>query len=156
MRNIILILCILAASLHLNSCTSDHEAGTVNDIPDTLTLTIDGQVKNFTSVNVVESSVTDTNENQTIPTYNILATNSSDDGEFVAFQLRRNYTGPGGLYEFIYNNGQGSHSFGDNFTFITTQNSPNVLIGEFSGPLYIENSELPSVTITNGSFNITY
>lgn len=152
MKNIILFIGLVTIGLLSNSC-SDHSAETVNTLPDNLTLTVNGVERKFTDVSIVESTYT--NEDQNIPSYNVLATHEEDNGEFVAFQIRRDYTGNDGLYEFIYTTPAGSHTVSGNFTFSITQNSGNRITGTFSGPLF-DNSDAvtPSVTVTEGSFDI--
>jgi len=152
MKNIALFISFMTMGITLNSC-SDHSVETVNNVPDKVILTIDGTEKIFTDVSVTESTYT--NADQNIPTYNILATNGNDNGEFVAFQIGRDYTGTDGLYEFIYTTATGSKTISDNFSFNISQNSNNRLQGNFSGPLFDNaEAETPSATVTGGSFDI--
>lgn len=156
MKTIIAFISIIIMGFTFSSC-SDHSSDTVNPIPDSITLKVDGVQKTFTNVVVAQSSFLDTNENETVPTYNVLANYEDDNGEYIAFQVRRDYTGSGGLYQFIYTTPNGSHSLSQGFTFATTQNTAAKLTGTFSGPLFdTPDTTTPSVIITEGAFDVNF
>lgn len=151
MRKFFVEMMLLVSLITLSSCSDN-----TSDIPDTaadvISFRVDGIQKAFTTVQVTESTFIEGELD--VPTYNVLATPEEDNGEYVAFQMERDFTGTGGLYAFIYSDAEGStHSITDNFTFTVTVNTANKLAGSFSGPLFLQEIE-PSLTISEGSFNI--
>lgn len=148
---------ILVATLLITSFVScsDSTGDTRDTSPDYFTFKVDGVQKTFTNVQVTESTYIEGDLN--IPTYNVLATPQEDNGEYVAFQIERDFTGNGGLYEFIYTNTDDTYRISDNFTFSLSTNTTNKLSGTFSGPLFDASGAItPAVIITEGVFDINY
>jgi hypothetical protein len=152
MRTIILFIASFAMATGLISC-SDSTNDSPDTSPDVVTFKVDGTQKTFTNVQVTESVyiIDDIN----IPTYNVLATNQDNEGEYIAFQIQQDYTGTAGLYTLIYNDAEGNHTIADNFSMNITSNTNSRLAGAFSGPLFQQEIE-PSVNISEGSFDINY
>lgn len=153
MKKLLVCIYILLFSFLLASCSTDDEP---TPLPvaesSTITFKVNGVQKIYTSVAVTESIYTF--EDLSVPSYSILAT-TDDDGEFVAIQVRRDYTGSEGIYQFLYVNGNGNHNLTEEFLMNITANDGGNLAGTFSGPLQLTGTET-GVTITEGSFNINF
>lgn len=139
----------------LTSCT-DSTGDTPDTNPDSVTFKADGVQKIFTNVQVTEGVFIE--GELSVPTYNVLATNEEDNGEFIALQVQQDYSGTEGLYEFIYSDTNGeTHSIADNFNFNVTTGTTEQLAGTFSGPLFDASPGItPSVVITEGVFDINF
>lgn len=155
MKRILLLLTWTTVFMGFGSC-SDEPGETTNPPSEqsSLTVTVDGVEKSFPNVSVSQGIFLTGEES--IPTYNVLANSEEDNGEFIAFQVRQDYTGTEGLYTFIYNDDMGNHTLIDSFVMNITTNTTEKLTGSFSGSLFQDEEAEPSVNITAGSFNINY
>jgi hypothetical protein len=154
MKKLLVYIYVLMFPVLFISCATDGEPSPLPVTESsTITFKVNGVQKIYTSVAVTESIYTF--EDQSVPSYSILATPTEDNGEYVAIQVRRDYTGTEGLYQLIYNDGTNNNTNIEGFVLDITSNDGGNLAGTFSGPLQLSGTET-GVTITEGSFDINF
>lgn|SRR5690554_4426782 len=154
-----LFLFVAVATLGLmTSCSSDDNKGGNGSGNSTLKVTIDGDVKTFNTI-VVNEEVWDEDYTE----LQVSATINSNPTEYIAFNLQKGKTGTSAVTSFYYvKDGAEYNSYYGNLSVFVETNSNGKLKGTFSGSvgmyIYDENwdSELVTIPLTNGSFDISY
>ncbi len=141
--------------LLISSCSSDKSDPTPDNPAPTniVTSKINGVDVTFDKVTVVKETYTDYVD------LIVTATNTADATKKMVFNIEQNTLEAGACYFWTYTNDNLDYEWnstaGATFTVMPTTNTTSVLKGTFSGVLTVSGVS-QSVTITNGSFSVTY